>query len=99
MRIADLHVAAPNIGWSRRSGLIAAGVTVIGGFAFGWPWLVAVGVAPLLISVLPCVAMCAIGVCMMRGGSKSCVDGGNAAPHQLLADDGSGDRYRTPFLE
>jgi hypothetical protein len=36
------------------------------GFAWQWSWLVAIGVAPLLISAAPCLAMCALGLCMHR---------------------------------
>ncbi len=43
------------------------------GLALGWPWLVAFGLAPLLLSLLPCAAMCALGLCMMGGkDGKSC---------------------------
>jgi hypothetical protein len=36
----------------------------------GWDWLAATGLATILIAVLPCVAMCALGLCMGRGKSK-----------------------------
>ena len=36
-----------------------------GGVALGWDWLVAVGIAPLIVSVAPCLAMCALGLCVM----------------------------------
>jgi hypothetical protein len=56
-----------------RNGVIALIVlaVVIGG-ALNWSWLVAIGIAPLLITVLPCVAMCALGLCMNRMGGRSC---------------------------
>jgi hypothetical protein len=41
------------------------------GFAWQWSWLVAIGVAPLLISTAPCLAMCALGLCMHRMGSRA----------------------------
>jgi hypothetical protein len=44
--------------------VIAAGVVL------NWSWLVAVGVAPLLIAVLPCAAMCALGLCMSMGTGR-----------------------------
>ena len=55
-------------GWSgSRLGLLAiAGVAVVAGLAFNWSWLVAIGIAPLLLSALPCVVMCALGLCMMQ---------------------------------
>ena len=55
-----------------RRGLIAAGAVIVAaGLTFNWSWLVAAGIAPVLLSVLPCVAMCALGLCMNRmvGGS------------------------------
>jgi hypothetical protein len=60
--------------WLRgRNGMIALVVlaVVIGG-ALNWSWLVAVGIAPLLITVLPCAAMCALGLCMNRMSGRSC---------------------------
>lgn len=36
----------------------------------GWDWLAATGLATILIGVLPCLAMCALGLCMGRGKSK-----------------------------
>jgi hypothetical protein len=56
-----------------RRGLI--GLTVVLGLAaiaLNWGWLVAVGVAPLLLAFAPCAVMCAIGLCAMRMGGGSC---------------------------
>lgn len=64
---------------SRRQALMLAGVTVAaGGAAFNWGWLTAIGVAPILISLAPCAAMCALGLCM-RGGSAGCAKSDPAA--------------------
>lgn len=53
-------------------GLVVLGGAVIAvGLALNWRWLVAIGVAPLLLTALPCVAMCALGVCMMPKGEES----------------------------
>ena len=54
----------------RRGLLIAALLTASGGLWLGWPSLVAAGLAPLLLSVLPCVAMCALGLCMKGHGQS-----------------------------
>lgn len=77
----------------RRRGLIAAGVAIaVAGLAFNWSWLVTAGIAPVLLSVLPCVAMCALGLCMNRMTGRSCatenVSSGEAAdgPKALSAD-------------
>ena len=57
-------------------GLTIAGIGVVAaGLALNWSWLVAVGAAPLILSLAPCAAMCALGLCMnMPGRSKSPVD-------------------------
>ena len=60
--------------WLRgmRGIMLVAGAVVVGGAAFGWwPWLVAIGVAPILLAILPCAVMCALGLCMMRMGNGS----------------------------
>jgi hypothetical protein len=56
-------------GWR---GLIAlAAAALILGTILGWGWLVAIGVAPLLLGLLPCAAMCALGLCMNRMSHRS----------------------------
>ena len=66
-----------------RRHLVLLGVLALGvGAAFHWNWLVAIGAAPLLLSALPCVSMCALGLCMsrMRGSSEDCpIEIGDAA--------------------
>src|SRR3546814_3487322 len=65
----------------RRGLLILAGLAVAAGLALNWSWLVAVGIAPILIAGLPCLAMCALGLCMSRAGGKSCsAAGSNQGP-------------------
>jgi YHS domain-containing protein len=55
----------------RRTLLVLATVLIVGGVALNWGWLVAAGLAPILIAVLPCAVMCALGLCMhkMAGGA------------------------------
>lgn len=38
----------------------------------GWGWLVAVGLSSIVLSLLPCAAMCALGLC--AGSGKKCSD-------------------------
>ncbi len=50
---------------------LGAGVLVTGA-ALNWGWLVAAGIAPILLVLAPCAIMCALGLCAMKmtGGSK-----------------------------
>jgi len=51
------------------------------GAALNWSWLVAVGVAPLLLTVLPCAIMCGLGLCMNKMTGGSCSTSSSAADH------------------
>ena len=55
----------------RRTLFVLAVVLIVGGIALNWGWLVAAGLAPILIALLPCAVMCALGLCMhkMAGGA------------------------------
>ncbi len=66
--------------WLRRKKLLLGGfaLTLIGaGLAWQRSFLVALGVAPLLVSVAPCLAMCAFGLRMHR----MCSSPGCATPN------------------
>lgn len=64
---------------SGRRGLIVLAVAILGaGAALSWGWLAAIGVAPILLALAPCAAMCALGLCM-KGGVKSCSSDGQSA--------------------
>lgn len=55
----------PNLN-SRRTWLVALGAAVLAiGGALNWNWIIAAGVAPFVLSVLPCVVMCSLGLCMV----------------------------------
>ncbi len=60
--------------WLRSRWAVILGVfALVGtGLALGWPWLAAAGLAPLVLAFLPCAAMCALGLCMPKGGGGSC---------------------------
>lgn len=63
--------------WARigkRRALILLGIALAGaGVALNWSWLAAIGVAPVLLSLAPCAAMCALGLCMNKmAGGNSC---------------------------
>lgn len=72
-----LHAARYYLGG--RKGLIALAVVIaIAGAALNWSWLMAAGFVPLLLGALPCLAMCALGLCMNKMGGKSCSAGADA---------------------
>lgn len=58
--------------------LVAGTAIALGGLGLGWGWLTAIGLAPLILSVAPCLIMCALGMCMMGKAAKSVPD--QAAP-------------------
>src|SRR3546814_14147064 len=72
----------------RRGLLILAGLVLAAGLVLNWSWLVAVGIAPILIAVLPCVAMCALGLCMSRAGGRSCSTAAGARTTEAASDNG-----------
>ena len=45
-------------------------LAVAAGLFLGWDSLVALGVSGLVLSVLPCLVMCALGICASRMGKK-----------------------------
>lgn len=83
----DLLHAAHYYLSGRRGLLILAGLAVIAGLVLNWSWLVAAGIAPILISVLPCVAMCALGLCMNKASGKSCSTGASTLEAAARATD------------
>ncbi len=54
-----------------RRGIIVVALAAAGaGLYLGWGWLAAAGIAPLLLALAPCAAMCALGLCASRMGGK-----------------------------
>jgi hypothetical protein len=77
-----LHVGFMAAAWNamamamrRRTVLAAALGTVTAGLMINWSALVAAGIAPLIISALPCAVMCALGLCMSGMSGRSCTPG------------------------
>ncbi len=69
--------------------LAVLAVAVIGaGLALNWSWLVAAGIAPILLALAPCAAMCALGLCMRNMGGKSCAGEKSAAEADKAKRDG-----------
>lgn len=76
--VASLRAAAS----TRRGLLTIAGVAIVGGLGLNWSWLVAAGIAPVLLSLLPCATMCALGLCAMQMSRKGAVPGPTNDPAQ-----------------
>ena len=63
-------------------GLVALVLSaLVVGAALNWSWLVAVGIAPLLLTVLPCAVMCGLGLCMNRMTGSSCSTSSGSSDH------------------
>jgi hypothetical protein len=56
----------------RRGLLVLAAIALVAGLAMNWSWLVAAGIAPILLPLAGCGAMCAAGYCMSRMTGQSC---------------------------
>lgn len=62
--------------WATRQRLIilAVAAAVLGGLVFNWSWLTALGLAPLLLMMVPCGLMCAVGMCKKAGPQTTPAD-------------------------
>jgi hypothetical protein len=78
--LTDVRAAA----LTRRGLIVLAAVLAGVGLTFNWSWLVASGAAPLILSVLPCVAMCGLGLCM--AGHNHTSAGGATRSDGALSD-------------
>jgi hypothetical protein len=50
----------------RRGLMILGGVVLTLGVSLNWSWLAAAGITPILVGLLPCAAMCVLGLCLPR---------------------------------
>ena len=73
---------------SRRSALVVLALMALAvGLVAGWPWLVAAGVAPILLALAPCAVMCGLGLCMSKMSGRKC----STAPDAKAASKGKSD--------
>ena len=81
---------ATKSGWLSSRNLLIGGVLVAGagGLFFGWNWLVAAGFASVIIGLLPCLAMCGLGICASRMGKKQSTPAASAPvpPSEAVAE-------------
>jgi hypothetical protein len=78
-----LAVARHYLG-GHRAIIVLAIVAVVVGAALNWSWLAAVGVAPVLLSALPCLVMCGLGLCMNRLVGRSCASASSQPPQESV---------------
>ena len=57
--------------WRKPIVWMALGALVLVGLAANLNWLVAAGALPILIGVLPCLAMCALHLCSRKSAEAS----------------------------
>ncbi len=67
----DLFYAARYYLGGRRALILLTAAALGVGAALNWGWLVAIGVAPLLLIFAPCAAMCVFGHRMSKATGKS----------------------------
>lgn len=76
---ASSEAAAPARGWLAQAGarigrqrilVVAALAAFAMAAAANWSWLVALGIAPVLLALAPCAVMCALRLC--KGRDESC---------------------------
>lgn len=92
----DLLYAARYYLGGRRGMIALAVVAAMAALILNWNWLVTIGLASLLIATLPCVAMCALGLCLNKMGAKSCSTSTQAPSDASLPEsDGSKPLQRT----
>jgi hypothetical protein len=88
---------------NRRLLLAAAVVALVAGTALNWGWLVALGIAPVLLSILPCAVMCGLGVCCMKmmGGSGENQPGQSGNPGETVGSSAAAGiaKMNTPSLD
>lgn len=68
----DVLRAARHYFSGRRGLAVWSAIALVAGLAFNWSWLVAAGAVPFLMGVLPCLAMCVLGLCANKMSGRSC---------------------------
>lgn len=66
--VQECCAPAVKSGWLNPRNLLI-GVALAGGagaLVLGWDWLVAAGLASIIVAAAPCLVMCAFGLCMSR---------------------------------
>jgi hypothetical protein len=93
LSLAQTGIASLRHYLDRRRGLIVLAAIALGaGLVLNWSWLVAMGLAPLILALAPCAAMCALGLCMNKmadkpgsGSERSVTPGVTGAPEATAA--------------
>jgi len=67
-----LAYAARHYLGGQRGLLVLAMIAALIGAGFSWDWLIAAGIAPIILAALPCLVMCGLGLCMNKLIRGSC---------------------------
>jgi len=70
--IAHARIAKPMPTLTFTKAAAIAAVALIAATSSSWSWLIAIGVAPLLLTLLPCAVMCVLGLCLMHKAGSDC---------------------------
>ncbi len=65
--VSDLIARLPSALRTRRAVMIGGFLLLGLGMTLNWSWLSAIGAAPIILSLAPCAAMCAMSICCMKG--------------------------------
>ena len=84
LALVQHQIAAIRSRLGTRGLLMLGAVVIVAGLAFNWSWVVAIGLAPIILSLAPCAAMCALGLCMMPKAK------GPSANQPAAKEDGNG---------
>ena len=66
----------------RRGVLILSAIALAAALALNWSWLVAAGIAPVILTALPCLVMCGAGLCVNKFLGRSSCAAAATAPDQ-----------------
>jgi len=75
---------------SRTAWLAAAAPVLLAAAALNWNWLLLAGAAPLVLKLLPCAAMCAMGLCGRGSECKSAFETAGVGSAARLSSMGGG---------
>lgn len=71
------------IPFDRRTMIILPILAIGLGLVLAWDWLAAIGLAPIILASVPCLAMCALGFCSVSKPGGQCSRHPAVGQHQI----------------